>query len=242
MVDKAESFAARFQLMLDMSGMTRASLAAAIPNGQQAITNWHKRRRVGQQSAALVREATGISIEWLNDGVGEPRHSANPTKVPIRAFDVEAVEDDEGFDPAYEAWVDVVDIDVSAGPGGPIPEFVPTKTRQRYTLKWFREVGAKPGEVKIMAVRGDSMEPTLYRTDRIAINTGDTKVVSGHVYVIIVGGEARIKRLFRMADGSTRIVSDNADKTRYPDEFVDTDADGFLVIGRVVERKGTGGL
>ncbi|MFT3790792.1 MAG: hypothetical protein QM741_06890 [Rudaea sp.] len=51
-----------------------------------------------------------------------------------------------------------------------------------------------------------------------------------------------MKRLFRLADGRVRIVSDNPDKTLYPDEFVEFDVEGFTVLGKVVERKGTKGL
>lgn len=182
----------------------------------------------------------GISVDVLKRG-----DALNPSAgVPVtfQAYDVEAVEADEDFDEAKEAWVECVEIEISAGNGTVIPEFVPTKSRQRYTLKWFKDMGAKPGHVKVAGVRGDSMEPTLYASDRIAFDLGRTKVISGRVYVVSLGFEARVKRLFRLADGCIRVVSDNTDKARYPDERVADDTAGFKVIGEVIERKGSGGL
>lgn len=163
-------------------------------------------------------------------------------KVVVHAYDVDGVDGDEGFDAEKEVWVDAVEVELSGGPGIVMPEYVPTKYRQRYTLKWFKDMGANPDSVKVMAVRGQSMEPTLYETDRVAVNLAADTIQSGKVYALIMGGECRIKRLFRTADGSIRIVSDNPDKTRYPDEVVGDDLAGFKVLGRVIERKGTGGL
>lgn len=182
----------------------------------------------------------GLSVDVIKRGDAlNPRASV---PVTFHAYDVEAVEAEEDFDESKEAWVDSVEIEISAGNGTVVPEFVPTRSRQRYTLKWFKEMGAKPGRVKIAGVRGDSMEPTLYAADRIAFDMDRTKIVSGRVYVASLGFEPRVKRLFRLADGRIRVVSDNPDKERYPDEFVEDDTAGFKVIGEVIERKGAGGL
>jgi hypothetical protein len=45
--------------------------------GQQNITNWIKRGRIGSQGR-LFRGHTGVSIEWLNDNVGEMLVSPDP--------------------------------------------------------------------------------------------------------------------------------------------------------------------
>jgi phage repressor protein C with HTH and peptisase S24 domain len=136
-----------------------------------------------------------------------------------------------------------VEIKVAAGNGKVIPEFVETKYRQRYRLSWFREKGAKPGDVRTMRVQGDSMERTLFDGDKIAVDFGNTEIRNDAVYVIAVGEEARVKRLFRMTDGRVRIVSDNADKATYPDEFVLPDyLNTLAVLGRVIDKSGSGGL
>ncbi|MGE7137913.1 XRE family transcriptional regulator [Luteibacter sp. NPDC031894] len=185
--------------------------------------------------------ALHIRREWLLTGE-TPMEESGPRKVVVPAYEIEAVEDDEEFDANKEVWVQGVDIEVSAGPGVITPEFIPTKYRQRFTLDWLRRMGAKAENLRIMGVRGNSMERTLFHGDRAVIDLGATKITSGRVYVIAIGDEVKIKRLFKTPDGQVRIVSDNTDKATYPDEFVGQDSDRFLVIGRVIDRSGPGGL
>ena len=189
---------------------------------------------------AKVLQFNGIAdLLGTDQGIGQPSPS-RVVKVP--AYEIEAVEDDEDFDPEREVWVEGFDIEVSGGPGRPIPEYVPTQYRQRFTLKWLHKTGAKAKDLIILGVRGHSMERTLFDGDKVVADRGNTRVISNHVYVIIAGGEVRVKRLFRAADGRMRIVSDNPDKVAYPDEFIEPDSGDFLVLGRVIDKSGPGGL
>lgn len=199
------------------------------------------RREPSTQQMQALAEKLRMTIGEL---LGEATPVASPAsnRVLIPGYEIEAVEDDEGFDPGTEVWVDGYDVEVSGGNGHPIPEYLPTQYRQRYTLKWLQKTGAKAKDLIIMGVRGHSMERTLFDGDKAVVDRGNTKIVSNHVYVIISGGEARVKRLFRAADGRIRIVSDNQDKVTYPDEFVEQDSSDFLVIGRVIDKSGPGGL
>ena len=61
-------------------------------------------------------------------------------------------------------------------------------------------------------------------------------VQSGKVYLIETGGELRIKRLFKRANGWV-VASDNQDKIRYPDEPLNALND-IRIIGRIVWRGG----
>jgi phage repressor protein C with HTH and peptisase S24 domain len=46
-----------------------------------------------------------------------------------------------------------------------------------------------------------------------------------------------------LADGRLRVVSDNPDKTKYPDEFIEgDDLNNILIIGQVIHKMGEGGL
>jgi phage repressor protein C with HTH and peptisase S24 domain len=185
--------------------------------------------------------ALHIRREWLLTGE-LPMDETGPRRVIIPAYEIEAVEDDEEFDANKEVWVQGVDIEVSAGPGALTPEFIPTKYRQRFTIDWLQRMGAKAENLRVMGVRGNSMERTLFHGDRAVIDLGSTKIVSGRVFVVALGDEVKIKRIFKMADGQIRIVSDSVDKATYPDEYISQDSDRFLVIGRVIDRSGPGGL
>lgn len=52
-----------------------------------------------------------------------------------------------------------------------------------------------------------------------------------------------MKRLYLLPDGSFRVVSDNLDKNRFPDEVGSGEAlNKVTIIGRVRHRMGEGGL
>lgn len=184
----------------------------------------------------------GVSVEEIRTTLP----ARTPTPDSLRAYRVKAVDGQDGLDPDREVMVAEVDVVVSAGTGLRIPEFVETRYRMSYQLDWFRQVGAKPDDVRVMKVTGDSMERTLFHGDRVAVNLGDKSIVDGKVYVFTTGGpepDVKIKRLFKTTDGRLRVVSDNADKTLYPDEYLGSDdVSTVYIIGRVIDRSGRGGL
>lgn len=195
-----------------------------------------------------LAEYFGVSVEELRTGyLATSRPSNNIVAEPVAAYKVKSVDGTDGLDPDREIAVAEVDVLVSAGAGLRMPEFVDTRYRMSYQLSWFRNVGAKPENVRVMRVTGDSMERTLFDGDRVAINLADNKHISdGKVYVFTTGGvdpDVKIKRLFKTSDGRLRVVSDNADKALYPDEILGTEeAANVFIIGRVIDRSGRGGL
>ncbi|HVI55456.1 MAG TPA: S24 family peptidase [Luteibacter sp.] len=224
-------------------GMTQVEAAKAIGCSRGTVAMWESGGSASIEQYLLpAAKVYKVNPDWLDSGKGSDDYPWTGRVVPVRAFEVEAVESDEDFDPSREVWVEGVEVEVSGGSGRIVPEFVPTEYRQRYTLKWFQETGAIPANVKVMRVRGSSMERTLFDGDKVAVDTGNVRLQSNHVYVVVMGDEVRVKRLFRTADGRVRIVSDNADKALYPDEFVEDDASSFMIIGRVIDRSGRGGL
>jgi phage repressor protein C with HTH and peptisase S24 domain len=230
------------RLVLAMQGpppIKSITVARACGVTAQAVNGWRKTGKIDRKHFPALSLLTGKPLAyWLGDDGEPPRDRV----VRVHAYDVEGVDADEDFDPSREVWVEGVEVEVSGGPGRIVPEFVPTQYRQRYSLSWFRAKGSDPLKVKLMRVHGESMEKTINDGDVIAVDTGNTRLASNHCFVVIIGDEARVKRLFRSADGRIRIVSDNPDKTLYPDEFVEDDSAHFLIVGRVIERKGDKGL
>ena len=223
---------------------TQADLAAAVGATREAVTQWESgaTSSIGAKYLLKVAKALNVSADWLQHGRG-PRRPAARVAEPLHAYEVAVDDGGNEFDPDQEAWVDDVEVLVAAGDGKIVPEFVPTRYRQRYRLSWFTEKRAKPENVKTMRVDGDSMERTLFDGDKIAVDFGQRSIQNGKVYLCAIGDEVRVKRLFRMADGRIRITSDNPDKVVYPDEYItQIDADSFAVLGRVIDRSGDGGL
>lgn len=184
-----------------------------------------------------------VNYDWLYFGKGPKRGESVYSRIQVPAFEVRGVEDGDGLDPDKEVMLPVYDIEVSGGPGIPVPEFIETRYRLPYQLWWLNSVGAKVSDILVMKVRGNSMEGLLWAGDKAIIHRGRTKVRDDCVYALLYAGEARVKRLFNTPGGGLRIVSNNEDKTRYPDEFVPPDQmHHVLILGQVIDKMGSGGL
>lgn len=102
--------------------------------------------------------------------------------------------------------------------------------------KWIIREGLSQDALLSIVVRGESMEPALYDGDVIVVNTRDTKLVDGAVYVVNYEGEAVVKRMVRDA-GQWWLASDNADQRKYHRKHCK--GAECIVIGRVVRKEST---
>lgn len=73
---------------------------------------------------------------------------------------------------------------------------------------FIRRKGGTQKTMKIFEVTGDSMEPTLGDGDLIMINTQDTAIRTGHVYLLRIDDELLVKRL-ETRPGMVVVKSDN---------------------------------
>lgn len=237
------------------AGLTQLQIAEACGISREAVAAWespNRETRPDWTNMRKVSEVTGAPIDWLLDDdndlteewMSKLREPDADDIAPIRAYSVRAVDGNDGVNPETDVMIPEVDVRLSGGSGSIMPEFVETKFEMPFQLWWFKKHGAKPADVRLMKVDGHSMERTLYHDDRVAVNMGDRdRIRDGRVYALVVGSEPRVKRLFNMRDGGVRIVSDNPDKDMYPDEIVPgDDRDSIIVIGRVIDKSGSGGL
>lgn len=115
-MDSVDAFNERLDRALVALGLTNAEFAAAFENGQQLVSGWRKRGRIGGPTAARLRRGElvpGFPIDWVNDEAGEPpapvqriqevrppyaftSHSQRPSPEILRATQ-------EFLDRAYEA-------------------------------------------------------------------------------------------------------------------------------------------
>ncbi|GHV01054.1 transcriptional regulator [Campylobacterota bacterium] len=72
-------------------------------------------------------------------------------------------------------------------------------------------LGITDGEVDIVAVEGDSMEPTLSNGDLMAISRKEQKIKDGGIYALATPHGLFIKRVQREASGFISLMSDNPD-------------------------------
>ncbi|KQN37531.1 hypothetical protein ASG37_10845 [Sphingomonas sp. Leaf407] len=132
-----------------------------------------------------------------------------------------------GAPPARE-WVAVprIDATASAGPGGLLGDDVADGIH-RLDADLLRALRVRAADASMIAVRGDSMEPTLADGDMILVDQGDRRGQSGRIHVVRHDGLLLVKRLAR-APGGVELVSDNS---TYPPVVLATPPD---IVGRVV--------
>lgn len=132
---------------------------------------------------------------------------------------------------ATVAMVPRLQIGASAGPGA-LVEREAKQSAIGFDHRWLRSLGANPGDVSIIQVRGDSMAPTLADGDDIMVSKDDgVNRVRDGIYVLRVDDTLMVKRLsVNPASGALNIRSDNP---VYPD-FEDCDPASVTVIGRVI--------
>jgi phage repressor protein C with HTH and peptisase S24 domain len=81
-----------------------------------------------------------------------------------------------------------------------------------------------------MDVVGDSMEPTICNGDTLLVDKSDTELKDGHIYVVTLFDELRVKRIAK----ALKFISLISDNKKYPDVPVyASDMDQMKVHGRV---------
>jgi phage repressor protein C with HTH and peptisase S24 domain len=176
-----------------------------------------------------VVRATGANPLWLLSGEGEMFEGAEttgglpPRRVPPRFT---AVDDRYVLLPLYA-------VQGSAG-GGQIVETEDVEDHLAFKREWItRELRARPEELLLIYVQGESMVPTLNPGDVILLERYSKVSVTDGIYVIRTGNALLVKRLQFMPGGDLWVTSDNtaykAFQVNLSEETVD-----FQIIGRVV--------
>jgi len=130
-------------------------------------------------------------------------------------------------------WVDIprLPLHASAGPGATVGEEDAIGSF-RFSQRWLRDQGLQPSRLSAIAVRGDSMEPTLRDGDEILVDATPRTWRDG-IHVVRLDGALVVKRLETSRPGRVVLLSDN---TAY--RPIDCAPDEVEVIGRVVWKSG----
>lgn len=145
-------------------------------------------------------------------------------------------------DPEPGDWTaDVHDIELAAGDGTFIPDFIETRYRHTFSEDWRVRKGIKQGEKLFRhKVRGNSMYPVVGDGDVVLIRPSDKTIIDRRTYAIVLAGQLKVKKLVRRRDGGLEILSCNPE---YPTEIVPADElDQVYIIGRVIDKSGDSGL
>ena len=122
--------------------------------------------------------------------------------------------------PVPLAAVPEVDVEASTGPGTLADEFVAERARWFLPEGMIRyEGGANPGAIRVLRVRGESMEPELSEGDRLLIDTARRVPETGEMFVLWDGSGLVVKRVEHVNDDGgapeLRLKSANPDYNDY---------------------------
>lgn len=145
------------------------------------------------------------------------------------AIALSAVEPDSNY-----ASIDkYVNVSGSAGPGTEVFEEAVVKVR--VDVRLLRErVGSNFGNIKIAAVSGDSMEPTLSHGDQVLVDTSCRRFIDDAIYAIQQDGHLRFKRIQLKLDGSIVVRSDGSTNV---ETYTAEEAARFFIVGLVIPFK-----
>ncbi|PXW23384.1 S24 family peptidase [Paraburkholderia caballeronis] len=233
-----------------------ADLARALNQSEQVINNWSRRKTgVSKEGRLLAQKLLGVSATWIEDGTGSmlaaeghisgqhgvsdkgQRDDLISRLLPAEKGNVVAWERPEDLEPdENRVWIDRYDYHFSAGTG-----LIQWEIRQKkalpFDIGFFKSLGSKPKDCKLLTVRGDSMEPFLFNRDMMMVDSSRVNVRDGQVYAIYFEDEPLVKQIFKQVGGGIVLHSYNA---KYPDRLVPPASMELIkIIGEVIYRSGS---
>jgi len=130
-----------------------------------------------------IRQATGVSLDWLLAGAGDRGTIGKPGSemVPVPVLTVVA-----GADKVEDCILAL-------------------------RRNWIEsELGADPKSLAMVWVRGGAMSPTLVDGDMAVISRRQRSITEDGLYALSQGGTLRILRVQRLPGGKFRASSDNS--------------------------------
>lgn len=191
-------------------------------NGSRGI-----RKEVAKRYAAALH----VSPEWILLGVGQgPK--GNPVGRPadlkrVAAADIAAKPKSKRGSGHPElddmVLVDELDLRAASGPAFDLVEVTEETYDQKVVGKFgfpkqgFREIyGADPGNVVLITVVGDSMEPTLLPGQKVLVDTSDRFPTPPGIFVVWDGFGLVLKRVSLIPHSDPPTVRISSDNSHYP--------------------------
>lgn len=217
---------------------SQAQIARGIGVEPQEITNWKARGKIPAEKQKLVCQYYSWSLDYLN--TGKELTKVNESPGPYQATKV-ITWDNQNDLPANEyVFIPRYDVYVSAGNGSIAWTEIEKEKPQAFRVDFIMSGGFKADALKVIYVKGDSMEPRIYNGDSITIDTLQTTVINEKYYVIRIEDEIMVKKLRKRPGGGLEIISLNP--AYAPMSLTPQETDHIKIIGRVVQISSMGDL
>ncbi len=212
--------------------------AAANPIGQRLKAEMKKR----SLNAAELAKLSGVKTSFLYDVISGK--SANPSTLKLARvaealgiqLDVLASSDQPApsrpLAKEEYAVVQRITVEASAG-GGTLVSKEFEQERYFFRRSWIKEhLNTSPSDLRLLFIRGDSMEPTLCHNDIVLVDTTRKTPTPPGIFVLFDGFGLAAKRIEYVGDAdrmNIRIASDNPQYATYERSIEET-----FIIGRIV--------
>lgn len=131
--------------------------------------------------------------------------------------------------PAQGFFVEMLDIEASAGPGTYTDDYTASQKVFISNYEYYRNLSTEdPSRLRVLKIRGDSMEPILHDGQTCIVRLENTFTSSG-IYVFSYGDTIYIKRLQRTAE-TIIAISENP---KYQPFLIDS-TEPFTIHGKLV--------
>lgn len=237
-LEELDTLAKRVKFVRQEKKLTQAQLGEMIGADPSVIGNLERRNGKSSSYTEALATALGVNLSWLMSGSGNKYNDKE-----------QEVEDSQNAPHEYVViggktdyklvHVPYRDLKASCGGGYINLEHPEQKGMIAFTVEFLRENDLPVDGKGLMLMHscGDSMGYTIPHGTLMLVNTNENEFssfISDKIYVFNADGESICKRAFKNLDGTVTLVSDNADKIRYPDQIVDKDRfDNFKLEARV---------
>lgn len=228
MKTEMNELADRLQFLMDSEGLSQKGLSDLTGASPQSVHNWIKRNSISKDSARLVSEKTGYSLDWLLNNIGQPKisRSREISSIPPES-EWGTVDAWDSSTPLPNDEVEVPflkDIELAAGDGSFCEEDY-NGYKIRFSKATLRRVGANTDGSGVICfpARGDSMEPIIPDGTTVAVDTNNKRLVDGKLYAISQQGAGdeklkRVKQIYRKPGGKLIIHSFNRENDEEAEE------------------------
>lgn len=211
----------RLQYALEKSGLNRATLAkkTGISRTNVVYLCSGRNKTTSFDNLQKLADALGVSFAWLAGNEGAQQ--IKPNEDVVIPFYDEPVFDD----------------------AGKVAGFVPSSKVHTYSKEHFESFNVSKGDCMCFTVTSDNMVPLLFPGDGVTVLTSDKTPWdhhTPHVYAIIID---RMLSFFRIRSLFDKVTIESINQNYPP---ITMEKSGFQekasIIGRVIDRFGTGGL
>jgi len=179
----------RLKELLRHSDLTLAAASLRIGRNQTYLQQYVDRG----VPAVLGYHDTETLAEMLGCAPRELRHDTVPQRRPMPP---RRPRPPAGIPGAPVAAIPEITVEVAAGAGATAEEFVTETARWHWPENMIRhEAGAAPEDLRIVRVRGNSMEPEMREGDRIVVDVSRRQPATGETFVLWDGNGLVVKHV-----------------------------------------------